>query len=86
MCAYVLEEREREREREKVMSFMDSSYRWEEAIKRAMMGTQDLLSPELPSSPIGEEFHNRPSLAHLNPRGEECIQFSVAWSKRVVCW
>ena len=49
---------------------------WEEAIKRAMIGQEDLLSPELPSSPVGNEFPGgrlplglSSLTSHLNPRG-----------------
>ena len=36
-----------------VLEFLCS---WEDAIKRAMIGQDDLLSTELPSSPIGNEL------------------------------
>jgi len=48
--------------------------RWEEAIRRAMTGSQDQLSPELPMSPIADDYPGRlplglsPLTSHLNPR------------------
>lgn len=58
------------------MSIFVTKYRWEEAIKRAMIGQEDLLSPELPSSPVGNEFPGgrlplglSSLTSHLNPRG-----------------
>ena len=44
---------------------------WEDAIKRAMIGQDDLLSPELPSSPIGNELSGGLGVSSLtSPRGE----------------
>ena len=47
---------------------------WEDAIKQAMTGQDDRLSPELPSSPIGSELSGGLGLSsltsHLNPRGK----------------
>ena len=55
-----------------------NAHRWKEAIKRAMamIGQEDLLSPEPPSSPVGNEFPGgrlplglSSLTSHLNPRG-----------------
>ena len=63
---------------------------WEEAIKRAMIGQEDLLSPELPSSPVGNEFPGgrlplglSSLTSHLNPRGStrpRISHSSVYWA------
>ena len=40
---------------------------WEDAIKQAMIGQDDLLSPELPSSPIGNELSGGLGVSSLAP-------------------
>ena len=52
--------------------------RWESSIERAMRGTQAINSPEMPSSPLGDDLSERQPLglsihtSHLNTRGMHC--------------